>query len=221
MIAEPLTVIADTLTDPIIGKALDGTIHSWSAGAEELYGYRAEEVVGKPISILAPPERVGEVEDILERVSRGESIRQFETVRRRKDGSDVDVSLSITPVRNPSAEIVGASAVAQDISERKRRKEVQSFLAEPGCSPSTSTTTRRSPSRLSTLLRIADGCIVEVVDAAGMLTQVAIAHRMPDKVELMREMRRLDPPEADSGALVSRVLRTGKAELITDVWTGF
>jgi PAS domain S-box-containing protein len=219
VIAEPLTVIADTLTDPIIGKALDGTIHSWSAGAEELYGYRAEEVVGKPISILAPPERVGEIEDILERVSRGESIRQFETVRRRKDGSDVDVSLSITPVRNPSAEIVGASAVAHDISERKRREEVQSFLAEASRLLAVNVDHYETLPEVAslTLLRIADGCIVEVVDAAGMLTQVAIAHRAPEKVELMREMRRLYPPEADSGALVSRVLRTGKAELITDV----
>ena len=219
VIAEPLTVIADTLTDPIIGKALDGTIHSWSAGAEELYGYRAEEVVGKPISILAPPERVGEIEDILERVSRGESIRQFETVRRRKDGSDVDVSLSITPVRNPSAEIVGASAVAHDISGRKRREEVQSFLAEASRLLAVNVDHYETLPEVAslTLLRIADGCIVEVADAAGMLTQVAIAHRVPEKVELMREMRRLYPPEADSGALVSRVLRTGKAELITDV----
>ena len=219
VIAEPLTVIADTLTDPIIGEALDGTIHSWSAGAEELYGYRADEVVGKPISILAPPGRRGEIEEILERISRGEAIRQFETVRRKKDGTDVDVSLSVTPLRNSSAEIVGASAVAHDISERKRREEIQGFLAEASRLLAVNVDHHEALPEVAslTLLRIADGCVVEIVDAAGVLSQVAIAHRAPDKVELMREMRRLYPPEADGGALVSRVLRTGKAELITEV----
>ncbi|HJQ50995.1 MAG TPA: GAF domain-containing protein [Gaiellaceae bacterium] len=219
VIAEPLTVIADTLTDPIIGKALDGTIHSWSAGAEELYGYRAEEVVGKPISILAPPERRAEIEEILERVRRGEAIRQFETVRRKKDGTDVDVSLSITPLRDSSAEIVGASAVAHDISERKRREEIQSFLAEASRLLAVNVDHHETLPEVAslTLLRIADGCSVEIFDGTGTLTQVAIAHREPDKAELMREMRRLYPPEAESRALVSRVLRTGTAELITEV----
>jgi PAS domain S-box-containing protein len=219
VIAEPLAVIADTLTDPIIGKALDGTIHSWSAGAEELYGYRAEEIVGKPISILAPPERRAEIEEILERVRRGEAIRQFETVRRKKDGTDIDVSLSITPLRDSSAEIVGASAVAHDISERKRREEIQSFLAEASRLLAVNVDHHETLPEVAslTLLRIADGCSVEIFDGTGTLTQVAIAHREPDKAELMREMRRLYPPEADSRALVSRVLRTGTAELITEV----
>ena len=214
-----LAAIAETLSDPVFGKSLDGTIRSWNTGAERLYGYLAEEIVGEPVSILAPPDRVEEIEEILERLRRGEAVEQLETVRRRKDGTDVDVSLSITPVRSGSGDIVGASVVTHDISERKRREEIQSFLAEASRLLAANLDHYETLPEVAslTLLRIADGCVVEIVDAAGMLAQVAIAHRSPDKVELMREMRRLYPPEADSGALVSRVLRTGKAELITQV----
>jgi PAS domain S-box-containing protein len=90
--------IAEALSDPVV-EDLDGTIRSWNAGAEQLFGYRAEEIVGKPVSILYPPERLGELEEIVARLRRGEAIPQFETVRRRKDGTDVQVSLSISPVR--------------------------------------------------------------------------------------------------------------------------
>src|SRR5438876_1671173 len=82
-----LAAIVETLSEPILGKTLDGTIRSWNAGAEQLYGYRADEIVGKSVDILVPPERVGEIEEILECLRRGESIKQFETVRRRKDGT--------------------------------------------------------------------------------------------------------------------------------------
>jgi len=80
-----LAAIVDTLSDPVLGKTLDGTIRSWNAGAQQLYGYSAAEVVGKKINILVPPERDAEIEEILERLRRGETIKQFETVRRRKD----------------------------------------------------------------------------------------------------------------------------------------
>ena len=125
-----LAAIVETQSEPVLGKTLDGTIRSWNVGAEQLYGYSAEEIVGKKIDILVPAERVGEIEGILERLRRGETIKQFETVRRRKDGTTVDISLSITPVRNSSGTIIGASAIQHDISERKRREQVQRFLAE-------------------------------------------------------------------------------------------
>ena len=213
-----LAALVATMSDPVLGKTLDGTICSWNAGAERLYGYSADEIVGKKIDTLVPPERVAEIEEILERLRQGKTITQYETVRRRKDGSDVDVSLSITPVRNSSGDIIGASAVQHDISERKRREEIQSFLAEASRVLSASLDHRKTLPDLAHLtLRIADGCVVELTDASGALTQVAIAHRVPEKEELMREMRHLYPPDANSRALPSRVLRTGKAELIPEV----
>jgi PAS domain S-box-containing protein len=213
-----LTAIVETQSEPVLGKTLDGTIRSWNVGAEELYGYSAEEIVGKKIDILVPAERAGEIEGILERLRRGETIRQFETVRRRKDGTTVDISLSITPVRTASGTIIGASAIQHDISERKRREDVQHFLAEASRLLATSVDHHETLPKVAALtLEIADCCIIETFDAAGSLSEVAIAHRLPAKVELLREMRRRYPPDGNSGSLPSRVFRTGKAELIAEV----
>jgi len=180
--------IAEALSDPVVG-ALDGTIRSWNAGAEQLFGYRAEEIVGKPVSILYPPERLGELKEILSRLRRGEAIPQFETVRRRKDGTDVQVSLSISPVRCPSGEIVG-TAIVHDISDRKRREDIQSFLAEASRLLAVNLDYHETLSRVAelTLAHLADWCLVETADAAGSFTQVAVAHRNQDKAELAREL---------------------------------
>ena len=210
-----LAAVVETLNEPVLAKTLDGTIRSWNAGAERLFGYSAAEIVGKKIDTLVPPERVGEIEEILERLRRGETIAQYETVRRRKDGNHLDVSLGITPVRNSSGDIIGASAVHHDISERKRREDVQSLLAEASRLLAVNVDHRVTlPKVASLILRIADSCVIEMFDAAGSLTELAVANREPDKVELLRELRRLYPPDAGSQALPSRVFRTGKAELI-------
>ena len=114
-----LAAIVQSSDDAIIGKALDGAITSWNGGAQKLYGYSAEEVLGRPIQVLAPPDRPREIPEILERIARGESIDHYETVRRRKDGQEVDVSLTISPVKDASGTIIGASAIARDVTERK------------------------------------------------------------------------------------------------------
>jgi PAS domain S-box-containing protein len=212
-----LAAIADALSDPVVG-ALDGRIRSWNAGAEQLFGYRAEEIVGKPVSILYPPERIGELEEILSRLRRGEAISPFETVRRRKDGTDVQVLLSISPVRCPSGEIVG-TAIVHDISDRKRREEIPSFLAEASRLLAVNLDYHETLPRVAdlTLANLADWCLVETRDAAGSFTQIAVAHRDQDKAELAREMLRLYPPEDNDSSISLRVLRTGKAELIPEV----
>jgi PAS domain S-box-containing protein len=109
--------------DAIISKNLDGMITSWNNGAERLFGYLAEEAIGKPIDILIPPDRQDEERTILERVRHGVSIKNFETVRLRRDGSLIDVSLTISPIRSPEADVVGAVKVARDITDRKDREE--------------------------------------------------------------------------------------------------
>ncbi|MGH3048690.1 MAG: PAS domain S-box protein, partial [Gaiellaceae bacterium] len=211
---EPLGLAAiATLGDPVVG-ALDGTIHTWNAGAERLYGYRAEEVVGKPVSILYPPERLGELEQILARLRRGETVEQFDTVRRRKDGTDVQVSLSISAVRGRSGETVGA-AIVHDISERKRYDETQSFLVEASRLLAVDLDFRETLSRVAhlTLSSLADWCLVEIFGAGAPFAHVAVAHRDPEKAELVRELRRRYPPDPDRDISL-RVLATGRAELI-------
>jgi PAS domain S-box-containing protein len=93
---------------------------SWNRGAEKLFGYTAAEVIGKSIMILIPPDRAYEEPQILERIRRGERLDHYETVRRCKDGHEIDISLSISPIRDKTGKIIGASKIARDISERKR-----------------------------------------------------------------------------------------------------
>src|SRR5215470_18003409 len=117
--------------DAIVSKNLDGIITSWNKGAERIFGYFADEVIGKPITILIPPERHHEEDVILESIRRGDSIDHYgyETIRRRKDGNLIDVSLTISPVRDANGTIIGASKIARDITERKRSEAQISFLA--------------------------------------------------------------------------------------------
>lgn len=123
-----LVAIIDGSDDAIISKDLDGKIRSWNAGATRLFGYPADEVVGKPITILIPQDRLEEEPAILAEIRRGKRVDHFETVRRRKDGSLVELSLTISPVRNAQGTIVGASKIARDITERRLAEEKQRLL---------------------------------------------------------------------------------------------
>jgi PAS domain S-box-containing protein len=118
-----LAAIVESSEDAIVAVDVDGVIDSWNQGAERLYGYTAQEAVGRPITMLIPPDRSGEEASILEPLRRGERIESFETVRRRKDGSAVAVSLTVSTIKNDRGEVVGASKIARDITERKRAEE--------------------------------------------------------------------------------------------------
>jgi PAS domain S-box-containing protein len=124
-----LASIVEFSDDAIISKNLDSIILTWNKGAERLFGYSAEEVIGKPVTILMPPERLVEEGAILERIRSGERIEHYETVRRRKDGSLVDISLSVSPVKNTQGSVVGASKIARDITDRKRSEAQLAILA--------------------------------------------------------------------------------------------
>jgi PAS domain S-box-containing protein len=114
-----LAAIVDSSEDAIIGKTLDTTITSWNRGAERIYGYTAAEAIGRPISILLPVGAEDEVPAIMERIRRGEKVEHYETRRRRKDGTIIDVSVTVSPIKTGRGEIIGASAVGRDITERK------------------------------------------------------------------------------------------------------
>jgi PAS domain S-box-containing protein len=124
-----LASIIECSDDAIISKNLDGVIRSWNKGAERVFGYTAEEAIGRPITVLIPSDRQNEEPEILERIRGGERIEHYETIRQRKDGSLIVVSLTISPVRNVAGEIVGASKIARDITERKRSEEHIATLA--------------------------------------------------------------------------------------------
>ena len=118
-----LGYLVESSDDAIIGKTIDGTIFSWNGGAQKIYGYDSQEVIGKNISILAPSELKDELPNILERVKRGEKIENCQTKRMRKDGSVIDVSITVSPIKDSQGNIVGASTVARDITEDKKAEE--------------------------------------------------------------------------------------------------
>ena len=114
-----LASIVESSDDAIFSKRLDGTILSWNKAAEKMYGYRAEEIIGKSVSILLPPDHPDEVRDILERLQHGEKVDHFETTRVAKDGHLLTVSLTISPIRDSDGRIIGASTIARDITRSK------------------------------------------------------------------------------------------------------
>jgi PAS domain S-box-containing protein len=127
--AQRLVAIVDSSQDAIVSKDLNGVITTWNRGAEQLFGYTAAEMIGKPITALIPPDRHNEEVRILERIRRGERVDHYETVRRRKDGSLVDISLAVSPLKSAAGKVVGASKIARDISERKQAQARQELLA--------------------------------------------------------------------------------------------
>jgi len=125
-----LASVVQSSNDSIIGTTMDGTVLSWNAGAEKLYGYTASEMVGRSVTVLIPSFRLGELREIAEKLSRGEPVEHFETVRIRKDGSAVDVSVSVSPIRDGGGRIIGASSVAYDNTRRKQDENDQLALLQ-------------------------------------------------------------------------------------------
>ncbi|HYE73975.1 MAG TPA: PAS domain S-box protein, partial [Blastocatellia bacterium] len=124
-----LSSIVESSNDAIISKSLDSTVTSWNKAAENIFGYREAEMLGQPIYKIIPPERHKEEDLIIERLKRDEKIDHFETVRLKKDGTIIDVALTVSPIKNSEGEIIGASKIARDISERKRfEKKLQDLI---------------------------------------------------------------------------------------------
>src|SRR5919202_3285559 len=127
---EVLASIVNSSEDAIIGNTLGGTITSWNKGAERLYGYAAAEALGRGVSMLVPPSQTDELPQSVERVARGEHVEPFETARATKDGRTIHVSLTVSPVKDASGRVVGASAIARDVTGRKRAEAERQLLLE-------------------------------------------------------------------------------------------
>lgn len=123
-----LAAIVESSDDAILAKDVNGIIMSWNEGARRLFGYTAEEVVGQPVTTLIPADRQDEEPIILSRIRRGERVEHYDTIRRRKDGSLIEISLTVSPIRNSKGEIIGASKIARDITERRRAEQQQNLL---------------------------------------------------------------------------------------------
>jgi PAS domain S-box-containing protein len=128
-VSAQLAAIVESSSDAIIGMDLNGIITNWNKGAEKLFGYAADEIIGKPAPILFSEDRLDEERQILERLRRGERIEHYDTLRWRKDGREIDISLTVSPIRDKAGKVIGASKIARDISERKRAEaEMEELL---------------------------------------------------------------------------------------------
>ena len=120
--SELLAAIVNSTDDAIVGKDARGVITSWNPAAERIYGYRADEIVGQPITILCPPDRVGEIKEILAKIACGERVVHHETVRQRKDGRTVPMSVTVSAIRDENGRLIGASSIARDITEQEQAR---------------------------------------------------------------------------------------------------
>jgi PAS domain S-box-containing protein len=180
-----IAAIVESSEDAILTKDLNGVITSWNHGATRLFGYAADEVIGKPVMILIPAERHDEEPTILGRIRRGERIDHYETVRQRKDGSAVDISLTVSPVRNPNGEIVGASKIARDITERRRAEQQQRLLL------------REMDHRVKNLLALAGGVVA--LSARSASTPEELASVVRDRLMALARAQALTLPVTSEG----------------------
>jgi PAS domain S-box-containing protein len=231
-----LALIVESSEDAILSKDRNAIVTSWNSGAQRLYGWTPEEAIGQSIRLIIPEERKNEERKILEAVLRDERIERYETIRVRKDGTRVDVALSISPIKNADGEIVGASVIAHNNSEQKRIEEQRvrllqmeqesrlqmqqaerraSFLAEAQALLGSSldyTTTLENLARLS-VPYISDWCIVDVVNADGKMERLATAHLDPEKEALAAELRRRYPhTDLERGA--EEAIAVGRSTLV-------
>src|SRR5215813_3960551 len=215
--------IVESSDDAIIGKNLDGIITSWNKGAERLFGYTAEEAVGNPVTILIPPDRHDEERVILARLRRGEHIDHYETVRQRKDGGSVVISLTVSPVQDSEGRIVGASKIARDITEQRRaethEKELMVEIAymnrRASAGQLSASLTHEVSQPLAGILAAASAGLrllradkpdVQKVEAA-LEAVVAAGHRANDIVESVRAMFKRDAPQKVSTD-INQTIRT-------------
>jgi len=196
-----LAAIIESSDDAILSKTLDGIILSWNAGAERLYGYTAEEAIGHSIALLVPPDRTNELPHLLGRIAQGERVEHYMTVRVRKDGGHVDVSLRISPIKDEAGKITGASAIARDISRQQRAEDQLYNLIQ---------TTQDAVVSIDQ-----QGCIDTFNPAAERIFGYTYAEVQGQKVQLLMP----EPYASEHDEYVARYQRTGEPYAIGRVRT--
>jgi PAS domain S-box-containing protein len=234
-----LAAIVRSSEEAIVGKDLDGTITAWNPAAERLFGFTAQEAIGRSIRMIVPADRQTEEDDVLRRLRRGETIEHMETVRVRKDGTLIDIALTVSPIRDADGRIIGASKIARDIGERLRAEAERArlltaeqaarawaesaerratVLSESSAALSVSldsATTLRTVSRL-VVPRFADWCLVDLVTRENTLERVAVSAAGPETEPLLSELQRY-APDWTSSQPSAEALRSRKTIVMPEV----
>jgi PAS domain S-box-containing protein len=186
-----LASIVESSDDAILGTDLDGIIESWNDSATRLYGYTSDEILGKPVTVLIPKDRRDEEPGIIERIRKGERVDHYETVRRRKDGGLIEISLTVSPIRDAAGRVVGASKIARDIAERRRAEEQERLLL------------REMNHRIKNLFSLASGVVT--LSARAAKTPPELAEMIRERLSALSRAHALTLPEiTGTGARIER-----------------
>jgi PAS domain S-box-containing protein len=207
--------------DAVLSKDLDGVITTWNPAAERLYGYSAEEAIGEHVSFLMPDHLKHEEKEILARVQRGETLETYETRRVRKDGSAIDVSLTVSRIEDPARGVVGASVIARDITAEMRRRLAQSFMASASRDFDSSLDPAETARNIvhAAIPDLASICAIDFVRKDGWLGDSVISATEPQVAAALEEVRRSQPLDPAGEHPVPTTLRAGQPMLWGDLTT--
>jgi PAS domain S-box-containing protein len=211
-------VVAGT-QDAVLSKDLEGFVTTWNPAAERLYGFSAEEAVGRHVSFLMPDELKHEAETILAKVRRGERLETHETRRVRKDGSVLDVSLTISPIGSPAGTLYGASVVARDITKERRRQRAREFLIAATRDLDASLDPAETAANIvaNAVPDLAEVCIIDFVRDDGQIGDSVAAAAIPGAGEELERLRRESPLDPEGSHPVAQVLRADEPMIFHDL----
>ncbi len=214
-----LAQVVKSTRDAVLSKDLEGVLTSWNPAAERLYGYSAEEAIGQHISFLIPGDHANEEEEILARVRRGEAVETYETERIRKDGARIDVSLTISPIEHSERGIVGASVIARDITDEKRRRRAQDFLIAATRGLDASLDFARTARTIveTAVPDLAELCVLDFVRRDGWLGDSIVGAAEPAAAPVLEEIRRRAPLDPRGEHPAAQVLRCGQPMVWRDL----
>lgn len=211
-----LAIIVESAEDAILSTDLKGLVTSWNKGAERLYGFSSTEVMGKKLAdLIVPKDHLPEIKGFFNKIKRGESIKRFESIRRTKDGKLINISLTVSPIRDQSGKITGASIIARDITERKMNETSQRFLADAGRILTSTLNYEKTLVSIahSIVPSLADWSTVYIVKPDQSLERLVVAHKDPKKIKKLQEMTKLYPEDPNSTGGVYQSIRTKKSIL--------